>query len=190
MSTLGERSTDSFVLPSTVVTRGDVSHLVAELERLDSLFTAAAVRAKLNAVEETTPVMSTQLNDFLSQNDLKLEDAHDRSELITHLRQLKEKVPVIHMTFAVTVDLESRQKLAEWVRSSVHPQAVLEFGLQPSLVAGVYVRTTNHVLDLSLRGKLGEYHDQLVKQVEGLVSPAAESTAAGAEKTAPAEEPA
>lgn len=157
-----------FVLPSSVVTKVDVSHLVSEVERIDDALTAAAVRAGVGATQDVAPVVSQQLTDFLAQNTLSLLVAKDRTELIKQLRLLKEKVPVIHMTFAVTADPESLQEIAAWVRTEVSPQAVIAVGLQPSLVAGVYLRTPNHVQDLSLRGRLAEQRDVLAKELGAL----------------------
>jgi F0F1-type ATP synthase delta subunit len=155
-----------FVLPSNVVTRVDVSHVVSELERVDNDITTATVRAQLNPQEVTRPAMSQQLTAFLEQNHMNLDNSQARSEIIKQLRLLKDKVPVIHMTFAVTADGESLATLTQWVRNQVHPQAVIDVGLQPALVGGVYVRTPNHIHDWSLRAKLHDGHDILVKELE------------------------
>lgn len=157
-----------FVLPSNVVTKIDVSRLVSEFERVDSGMTTAAVRSKTGIENVSQPVLSEQLTDFLNQNALKLDNSNERSAIVKQLRLLKDKVPVLHMTFAVTADAESLQKLAEWVRSSVHPQAVIAVGLQPALVAGVYLRTPNHVHDLSVRGALEGRHGLLIEELETL----------------------
>lgn len=158
-----------FVLPSSVVSKIDVSRLVREFERIDNELTSVAVRAKVGASEQTGLTVSDQLTEFLHLNNLKFDDdGRRRSELLKQLGILKDNVPVIHMTFAVTADRESLQQLAQWLRTSIHPQAVISVGLQPALVAGVYVRTPNHVHDLSLRAKLRSSHDILVKELEAV----------------------
>jgi len=151
-----------FVLPTSVVTKLDVSRLVNELEKVDNELTAAAVRKQ----DHVQPVMSQQLAEFLEQNKVSLDD-DDRGDLIKQVRLLKDNVPVIHMTFAVTADQESLQKLVQWLRAET-PQAVIAVGLQPGLVAGVYLRTPNHVHDLSLRNALDGRRDVLVKELETL----------------------
>lgn len=158
----------TFVLPSTVVSRIDVSRLVSEVERVDGNLTAIAVRNKVSESEQPLPVMSEQLTEFLAQNQLELTDSHERSRIVKELRELKDKVPVIHMTFAVTADPESLAQIADWVRKTIHPQAVISVGLQPSLVAGVYLRTPNHVHDLSLKTKMANSRGLLVKEMESL----------------------
>lgn len=163
------QSHTTFVLPPSVMSKIDVSHLVTEAERIDNELTAASVRTKTGLAGQNRPVFSDQMADFLQANKLEFaEDAHARVEIIKQLRLLKDSVPVIHMTFAVTADRESLQQLAVWVRNSIHPQAVIAVGLQPALVAGVYLRTPNRVHDFSLRAMLNGKHDLLVKELETL----------------------
>jgi len=157
-----------FVLPPNVVTKIDVSHLVSELERIDDELTTASVRAQTGVNVQVTPTLSEQLNGFLVQNQITLTTGPQRSELIKQLRLLKDSAPIIHMTFAVEADRESLQLLAQWLRSSVHPQAVIAVGLQPALIAGVYLRTPNHVKDLSLRAMLDGGHNVIVGELEAL----------------------
>lgn len=157
-----------FVLPSNVVSKIDVSRLLAEVERVDNEMTAATVRAKTGSTEQIRPVISEQLADFLKQNGLGMDTGPERSSMVRELRLLKDTVPVLHMTFSVTADAESLQTLTSWVRTSVHPQAVIAVGLQPSLVAGVYLRTPNHIHDFSVRGALEGRHSLLVNELEKL----------------------
>ena len=157
----------NLTLPPSVVSRADVAHLVLEAERIDSAQTAQAVREKVGAAASEQPAMSQQLADFLSQNQLNVAPGQ-WGELITQLRQVKEGVPVFHMTFAVPADRASLEQLVQWLRTSVHPQAVLEVGLQPSLVAGVSLRTPNHVHDFSMRSALKKNHGLLVKELGAL----------------------
>jgi hypothetical protein len=142
--------------------------MVTEVERVDNELTAADVRNKTGAQETAQPILSEQLTEFLNKNELSLEDSHQRSNLIKELRQLKDKVPIIHMTFSVSADRHSLEELAQWLRESVHPQAVIDVGLQPALVAGVYLRTPNHVHDFSLRAKLDENRGILTQELESL----------------------
>lgn len=155
-----------FVLPPSVVTKVDLSRLIREIEWIDNEITAATVRTKTGVEQTAAPTVSAAFEAFLGQNQLTLATSRERSELIAQMRLLKDKVPVIHMTFAVAADRESLQQLTAWIRSSVHPQAVISVGLQPALVAGVYLRTPNHVHDLSLRAMLANSHDVLIKELE------------------------
>lgn len=157
-----------FVLPPTVVTKVDVSHLVSEIERVDNELTTIAVQAKAGAGQQSQLALSPQLTDFMNHNKLRPNNSGERTELIKQMRLLKDNVPTIHMTFAVEADAQSLQQLAAWLRSSVHPQAVIAVGLQPGLIAGVYLRTPNQVRDLSLRAMLKGGRGLLLKDLEAL----------------------
>ena len=163
------KSYTELVMPPNVVDKVDLARLVREVEDLDNEYTTAEARAK---AEVDTPSLSTpsqQLSDFLHLNELSLDiGGHARTELIEQLRLLKDHAPVVHMTFAVEADRESLGKLATWLRSSVHAQALISVGLQPALIAGVYLRTPNHIHDLSLRGMLKNGRGTLVKELETL----------------------
>ena len=152
-------------LPPTVVTRADISRLASELEFVDNELLSARIRATGQAA---IPTVSDALTDFLSINKLAIDDDHQRTALIKQVQLLKDKAPTIHMTFAVPADRESLQELAVWVRENVNKQAMLSVGLQPSLVAGVYLRTPNHVHDLSIRAALANSRGVLVKELEAL----------------------
>ena len=168
MTDVAAKKYTDFVLPPNVVTHVDVARLVREVESVDNEMTASMVRSKAGAGEAPVPALSSQLSQFLEQNKLGLENSKVRTDLVQQLRQLKDKVPVLNMTFSVTADAESLQKLVAWVRESVHPQAIISVGIQPALVAGVYLRTPNHVHDLSLRHMLDGSHGLLVEQLETL----------------------
>ena len=155
-------------LPPSVVTKRDISRLVAEAERIDDEMTTATVRAHVSEGVAVSPALSGQFSDFLAQNSLVFEEGGARTELIQQLRKLKDHAPVIHLTLAVPGDAESLQRLTQWFRDSVHLHAVVAVGIQPALVAGVYVRTTNRVFDYSLRHALQDKHGLLVDQLEAL----------------------
>ncbi len=159
----------ALVVPPSVATYADISRLVGEVERIDGELIARDAHKKVGAAADDMPAFSEQLSDFLAANKLELnDDSVQRNYLISTLRHLKATVPTIHMTFATSADKESLQKIVSWLRQSIHPQAVIKVGLQPSLIGGAYVRTTNHVHDFSLRAQLAGHRDAIVEEVEAL----------------------
>lgn len=150
-----------FVLPTGVVSKGDIARLIREFEALDNALTTSKVRKKVGAKEADAPVLSGQLGAFIDANPVELDSTSARTRYIRQLRVLKDTAPIIHMTFASVVDSESLQQLIVWLRDSIHPQTVIDVHLQPALVAGVYVRTPNHVHDFSVRGALAGRRDAL-----------------------------
>jgi len=157
-----------FSLPSSIITKIHVAKLVAEFEQVDDAMTTAGVRAKTGTAQAGQVSLSSTLKDFLVENQLRPATSNDRQALLKNLRKLKDTVPVVHMTFATQADNDSQQRLVKWLRDSVHKQTVISVGLQPSLVAGVYLRTPNKTRDLSLRGALKGQHSSLVSQLEAL----------------------
>jgi hypothetical protein len=166
MTEVSEGDYTAFALPSSVVSRVDVSRLVDDAERVDNSLTTDTVRTKAGGETGTVAAPSEQLAAFLDMNQLAFDSSQQRTAIIKQLRLLKDNVPVIHMTFAVEADRESLGQLVSWLREQVHKQTVIAVGLQPGLVAGVYLRTPNHVHDLSLKAKLEGSRDLLVKELE------------------------
>lgn len=168
MTETAEHDYTTFRLPPSVVTKRDVSRLVTEAERIDGELTTATVRAHVSEGVATGPTFSDQFSDFLAQNSFEFDETNARTRLVQQLRKLKDHAPVVHLTVAVPADTESLQMLTQWFRTSVHPHVVITVGLQPSLVAGVYVRTTNRVFDYSLKHALQGKRNLLVDQLEAL----------------------
>lgn len=168
MSEATKKTHADFALPPSVVSKVDVSRLVSELEKIDNDLTTTSIRAGIGVNDQVTPTLSPKLKDFLVLNKLMLKTAKERSELLAEMRALKDTIPVIHMTFAVEADSESLGQLAQWLRTSIHPQAVIAVGLQPGLIAGVYLRTPNHVHDLSMRAALKGGRELLAREIGAL----------------------
>lgn len=158
-----------YALPSLISTRGDLSRLIREAEQVDYSYTEMSVAAKTGVVHQSTIALSSAFEAFLRLNQLEFgADSGGRTHIIKQLRALKNKAPVVHMTFAVMADGESLQKLTSWLRESVDKQALLTVGVQPSLVAGVYMRTANKVHDMSLRTKLRAQRSLLEQELGAL----------------------
>lgn len=168
MSTAEVKDHTEFTLPASIVSKLDVSRLVREFETVDNALTAKTVRQKAGAPSEDMPAMSPQLQAFLELNPVDLENTSLRTAYIKQLRLLKNNVRVMNMTFAVVADPESLQQLSVWVRESIHPQTVIDAHLQPALVAGMYLRSQNHIFDFSVRNALKEKRGDLEKELGAL----------------------
>jgi len=169
---MSRTATPAFVFPPALVTRTDLARLVREVESVDNEFEAQ--KARNHATGKTgyrLPALSRQLGDFLDLNKLDITDDHGRMVFKEQLRAVKDKAPIIHMTFAVEADPTSLAQLVTYLRKEVHPQTLLSVGLQPSLVGGAYIRTPNHVHDFSLR--------ELLASNRGVITAALEDAMAG-----------
>lgn len=157
---------DKYLIPSVLVTRADLSRMLREVETLDGNLESQKVRSGQEQVEYQLPAMSQALTDFLELNRIDVRDDQDRMIMKEQLRKLKDKAPIVHMTFATAADPESVQRLVGWMRENAHPQTLLSVGLQPSIVGGMYMRTPNHVHDYSMKALFAGKHGALIAKLE------------------------
>lgn len=154
---MSETAAAPYILPSALITRADLARLVREVEGVDNDLEAQRARAHTTGKSSYhMPVTSRALTDFVDQNKLDLANDQARMLLKEQLKAMKDKAPIVHMTFAAEAGPEFLQQLITWMRTEIHPQTLLSVGLQPALVGGVYMRTPNHVHDFSLRAKFAK----------------------------------
>lgn len=183
----------TYILPPALITRADLARIVREVESIDVELEAQKARAHTTGkTAHHMPAMSQGLNDFAEMNKIDVADDQARMHLKEDLRRLKDKAPVMHMTFATPADPQSLGQLVDWIRREIHPQALLQIGLQPALVGGVYLRTPNHVHDFSLRQLLSDKRsvivnalDAALNNVPATAAPAAPAAVASAVAPAP-----
>jgi len=158
----------TYILPAALIGRADLARLVREIEAVDNDLESQKVRAQGAQTSYRLPTISRSLSDFLELNKINVADDQARMTVKERLRILKDKAPVVHMTFAVDADPDFLQQLVAYLRANIHPQALISVGLQPSLVGGVYVRTPNHVHDFSIRALLQGKRELIINELEGL----------------------
>jgi len=165
---MSEAASETYVLPSALIGRADLARLVREVETVDGDLESQKVRTGGDKTAYHMPTMSQALSDFLDLNKIDVTNVHTRMLMKEQLRKLKDKAPIVHMTFAVEADPESIQKLVAWLRENAHPHTLLSIGLQPALVGGVYMRTPNHIHDFSMRSVFQGKRGVMISQLEGL----------------------
>jgi F0F1-type ATP synthase delta subunit len=159
-----------FRLPPALIGKAHLAQLIRELENVENDLEQQKARNQVKGVEADLhiPTMSKALSDCIELNQVDIVDSQQRMQFKKTLNVTKDKAPVMHFTFASDPDGESLQKLVDWVRTEIHPRALISVGLQPALVGGVYLRTPNHVHDFSLRTLLHGKRDIIVKELEAL----------------------
>lgn len=138
-----------FVLPSSVVTVGDIARLRLELERLSDFLTQARLRQPGTAV--TVPRVTKRLDEVAHLAGLTLTKDSDCQALLKELNDLQTAAPRIHISFATDPSEDFLSQIIKWFRNNIHPQIILTIGLQPALTAGFVMRTSSHYYDCSLR---------------------------------------
>ena len=167
---MSEAAKPDLLLPPSLIGRADLARLIREVEDLDNELEAQTARNRTSgATGYHMPNMSQSLHDFVELNQLDLADGQARMHLKERLKAMKEKAPVVHMTFAVEADPQSLQKLVNYLRTEIHPQALLTVGLQPRLVAGAYIRTPNHIHDFTVRELMEARREVMIKDLESLL---------------------
>lgn len=159
-----ERDPAKLELPTVVFGAADVRRLLRELEDLDDYLIQAAARE--GGKPTSVPRASRSLDAVASNNGLNLLQADDRQKINSFLNDIYKHAPVIHISFASDPSTTFTAKIVAWLRSNVHPHALLHVGLQPAITAGCVVRTANKSFDFSLRHYL---IDQRSKLVEALI---------------------
>jgi len=158
-----ESSTE--VLPSLISTPGDLSRLIRELDTLDDYLNQAALRSSQDVSK--LPQTSKALEELASMNSLNLLKTDDRKAFKELLDEIKKNAPTIHFGFATPPSLTFLNKLVSWLRSNIHPQLLIKVGLEPSIVGGCMVRTTNKQFDFTLRKHFILKHDVLLQGITG-----------------------
>lgn len=154
-------------LPMEVVGRADITRMQRELNALDDFFvTASAHKA---GTTMAPPRLTRMLNQLAADNQTNLLEAGQRKELNGQLGNLLKNAPLFHISFAAEPSPKALESILAWLRTNIHPQILLEVGLQPAIAAGCVLRTPNKLFDMSLSTYVKKQEPYLVKLIEGAV---------------------
>jgi F0F1-type ATP synthase delta subunit len=152
-------------LPLNVVSQVDVMRLSRELAALEDFFVSA--KARTPGTSMALPNLSHALDTLAKDNDVNLLDEKKRQALARHLEVIYDKAPNFHISFAVEASPKALERILEWMRRNIHPQTLLQVGLQPTIAAGCVLRTTNKIFDMSLRSRMSGQIDYLTQLIKG-----------------------
>ncbi len=152
-------------LPNSVVSRFDVARLLRELDGLNDFFVGAARRQA--GAPMTPPRLSRTLDQLAKDNHCNLLEEAQRRSLQAALEQLSKQAPQLHISFAADPQPAALDKILVWFRTNIHPQALVQVGLQPNIAAGCVLRTPNKVFDMSLRSRLEQQKPYLAQLIAG-----------------------
>lgn len=155
----------SLELPTLIFGPVEIHRLQRELEGLEEYMIQAQIREK--GKQAPLPKTSRLLEALAGNNAFNLLLDTDRTKLAEFLKNIAEKAPVIHISFAADPSSAFTAKIVAWLRTNIHPYALLHLGLQPNIAAGCIVRTNNRSFDFSLRNRFYEQRPLLLKSLEG-----------------------
>lgn len=159
-------------LPTIVFGPVEINRLLRELEELDNFIQQANIREP--GKQPPLPKTSRSLDAVANNNNLNLLLPSDRKKLQQFLTSVKTKAPVIHMSFAADPSATFTAKIVAWLRTNVHPYALLQLGLQPNIAAGCVMRTPNKTFDFSLRNHLAAKRELLLNSIDAVQPTAVE----------------
>ena len=139
----------TLILPTDVVTVSDVGQLLRELESLEN--NLLQLKTRESGSHMNLSAISKRMDRLGQLNKLNLLHEDDRKTLKNLLVHIKQKAPVMHISFSSEPSPAFLEKLIVWIRREINPNVLINIGLQPAIGAGCMVRTTNKVFDLSLR---------------------------------------
>lgn len=146
------------VLPSSVQTRSDVARMVREIVEYDELVRQAELRG---AQPPSVNHLSVPLRATAEIFKNKLDTSDARRKLSERLKILHKAAPQIHISFAVQPPVNAVERVLGWFRTNAHPATLIQISIDPSIVVGCRVRTTNRVFDFSFAKLLDESKDIL-----------------------------
>ncbi len=154
----------SFALPMQVTSRVDINRLLRELANIDE--TLLQLRLRKTGTEVKMPKTTKLMDQIIEINKLNLLQETDRKSLALFLTNVKEKSPIMHISFSADPSVAFMEKLIAWLRREIHPSVLITIGLQPNIGAGCVIRTTNRQFDFSLRQDFLKKRDLLKEKLK------------------------
>lgn len=161
---LSTTKTKTFQLPVEITGHTELGRLLRELELLEGAFIKTASQEDK---DELLPPAGGLLDQVVRANGYQLAEKNHRAALAAQLTKIRDHAPELHISFAAEAPPELVQKLLAWLRANIHPYALVQVGLMPSIAAGCVLRTPNKIFDMSLGAKLQEQKPYLLELIKG-----------------------
>ncbi|HZP55818.1 MAG TPA: hypothetical protein VFB03_03560 [Candidatus Saccharimonadales bacterium] len=158
---------DVFKLPTSIVGKSDINRILRELDGLDDFFMSAAARKSGESIK--APRTTYMLDQLARDNGYNLMQTDQRTAIKTKLIEISRTAPSLHISFAVEPTPRIIDVILSWMRGNIHPQLMLQIGLQPTIAAGCVLRSPNKIFDLSLRTYLENQENYMVELIQGAV---------------------
>lgn len=151
-------------LPTTVATKAQLLSLRKNLDEVLETITQNQVRINENVDVAPPPNVSGALASLLSVNKLQ-PSLQVIEELKKWVEYLLHHAPVVRLTFSSEPGPKELARLIDWLRQNSEKVTLLHIGIQPTIAAGIIVRTTSHRYDLSLRADLLRHSQSFIDAV-------------------------
>lgn len=162
-SVSSKSTAQQLALPIQISTPVDVGRLLREVQAVNE--TLLQLQLRKTGEQVALPKISQPLDQLVQLNKLNLLQEADRKKLEKFLLSVKEKAPVLHVSFSADPSVPFMEKLISWLRREIDPLVIVTVGLQPAIGAGCVVRTTNKQFNFSLRENFKKKRDLLRDQL-------------------------
>lgn len=149
-------------LPNTVGSRRDIIHMQREIERLLEEHLQHDIAKEQTGELRGVSKPTAMVRETLRANDMK-SDTQQLKELSQKLEAVMQRAPRIRIAFANEPDSNTYEKIVGWFRREIHPDVLLQIGVQPTIAGGCIVQAGQHRYDFSLRKRLLDKTNLFVK---------------------------
>lgn len=146
-------------LTDTIVTPIELGKIQRELFTLDEFLTHSGVKSARSSMSPPSPMLQS----LITASKLEMLKSDERTQLVNQLKFVRRTAPVVHITFASTPSKRALRALVKWFRDNIHPNTLIEPGVQPSIAGGCLVRTSTKTFDFSIQKILSETKPNLIK---------------------------
>lgn len=164
-----ESRSSNAMLPVYIIGKPQLSAILREIQYMDDVMHQNNLTDSISAVASMHATTSNRgLNELAQSRGYRLDSSNDRQQLARDVQSLIASSPEYHISFASEPPIRKLKQLVQWLRENVHPQLLVQVGLQPLITAGCVIRTNNSVIDLSLRRSFDEALPVLLREVQTL----------------------
>ncbi len=156
------KSEPGILLTDVIVTPIELGKIQRELFAIDDFL----VQAKNKSAHATMPTPGSLLQSLISSSKLEMLKSDERTQLVNQLKYVRRTAPVVHITFASTPSKRALRALVKWFRSNIHPNTLIEPGVQASIGGGCLIRTSTKTFDFSIQKILADSKPNLARSLQ------------------------
>lgn len=156
------KSEPGILLTDVIVTPIELGKIQRELFAIDDFL----VQAKNKSAHTAMPTPGPLLQSLITSSKLDMLKSDERTQLVNQLKYVRRTAPVVHITFASTPSKRALRALVKWFRANIHPNTLIEPGVQASIGGGCLVRTSTKTFDFSIQKILAETKPNLARSLQ------------------------
>jgi F0F1-type ATP synthase delta subunit len=150
-------------ITTEITSKQDITRVHRELRNYLDIITQSALRHD-NPIKY--PSISDNLRGIVIENKIDLKQEKECQRLLSELESIAKHAPVVHISFSNDPEPEMLYKLIQWFRDKINPNIFIQVGVQPTIAAGVVIRTPNKHFDFSIRRHLYNNKSKLAEALK------------------------